>query len=503
MIKQIKPILFSITAIALFAITGCKKGTFDINSPNPNVPSTVPPQFSLSAALKESADLMYDAKGSSTANGQDFLQYWMGYWAVSGDYIPSNSVVLYQINTDYFSGNWDNGYLNLKNYDVIETSSITNASPNYEAIAKIMKAFVYQRIVDLYNDAPYTNSLNGGADNFPTYDKSADIYKSLISKVDSAIDLINGASADAKVPGSDDVLFGGDMGMWLKFANTVKLKLLMRTTVNPVMDIKGELSGLTTDDFLSAGEDAAVNPGYQNVAGQQSPQWADVGFVPAGQPTGNNSYFRSCSYAVNFYQANNDPRDAYFYAPNTDGVIKGRAFGSTNLEHNTEISGVNGKGIIKSASQDAVILPAFESLFLQAEAVQRGYLSGTASDLYSSAVTESFRLLGVSEYESAATTYISQAANANTNFAYSSDKIKTIITQKWAALNAYDPLESYSDWRRLKIPADLPVSIYPGNTAPHIPYRLLYPSSEYNYNGSNANAEGSIDPLSSKIFWMP
>ena len=106
-------------------------------------------------------------------------------------------------------------------------------------------------------------------------------------------------------------------------------------------------------------------------------------------------------------------------------------------------------------------------------------------------------------YQSAAATYTSQATNANTNFAASNDKIKTIITQKWAALNAYDPLESFSDWRRLKIPSDLPVSIYPGNTATHIPYRLIYPTSEYNYNSSNVNGEGTIDPLSSKIFWMP
>jgi hypothetical protein len=495
MIKQIKPILFSITAIALFAVAGCKKGTFDINSPNPNVPSTVPVPFSLAAAIKESADLMYNGN-------EDFLQYWMGYWSVSGDYIPNNSVVLYQLNTDYFAANWDQAYHNLKNYDVIETASITDPSPNYEAIAKIMKAFVYQRIVDLYNNAPYTTALNGGADNFPTYDNAADIYKSLIAKVDSAVDLINTAPVDAKVPGSDDVMFGGDMSLWVKFANTVKLKLLIRTTVNPVMDIKGALSGLTVDDFLAAGEDAAVNPGYQNVSGQQNPLWADIGYVPAGQPTTDNSYFRACSYAVNFYQANNDPRDAYFYSPNSSGEIKGRAFGSTDLEHNTEISGPGGPGILKSPSQDAVILPAFESLFLQAEAAQRGYISGTASTLYTDAVTESFRLLGVEGYESAAATYMAQS-NANTNFTYSSDKIKTIITQKWAALNAYDPLESYSDWRRLKIPANLPVSIYPGNTATHIPYRLLYPSSEYNYNSSNVNGEGSIDPLNSKIFWMP
>jgi hypothetical protein len=496
MTNKIKPFLIAIV-VAAIAITGCKKGTFDINSPNPNVPSTVPPQFSLSAAIKESADLMYNSN-------EDFMQYWMGYWSVSGDYIPSNSVVLYQLNTDYFSNNWDQAYLNLKNYDIISQASTDPASANYLAISKIMQAFVYQRVVDLYNDAPYGNALKGGTDNFPTYDKASDIYTSLIGKVDSAIILINSAPAGAIVPGDDDILFGGDMDMWKKFANTLKLKLLLRTTVKPVMDIKAALGTLAVGDFLGAGEDAAVQPGYQNVASQQNPQWADIGFVPAGQPTGNNTYYRANSYAVSFYSNTNDPRDEYFYAPNSSGEIKGRQFGSTALEHNTEISGVDGQGILQSPSQPAVILPAFESLFLQAEAIQEGYLTnaGSASDAFKSAVTESFRLLGIPDYGAAAATYFSQS-NSNTNFDISSNKIKTIIIQKWAALNAYDPLESFSDWRRLGIPSDLPVSIYPGNTATHIPIRLLYPSSEYNYNTDNVNAEGTISQFTSKIFWMP
>jgi hypothetical protein len=496
MTKKIKPFLISV-AVAAIAISGCKKGTFDINSPNPNVPSTVPPQFSLSAALKESADLMYNAN-------EDFMQYWMGYWAVSGDYIPNNSVVLYQLNTDYFSNNWDQAYLNLKNYDIITQASADPVNSNYLAISKIMQAFVYQRVVDLYNDAPYANALKGGTDNFPTYDKGSDIYTSIIGKVDSAIILINGAPADAVVPGNDDILFGGDMGMWVKFANTLKLKLLLRTTAKPVMDIKTELNGLTADDFLAPGEDAAVQPGYQNVASQQSPQWADFGFVPAGQPTTNNTYYRANSYAVSFYSSNKDPRVEYFYSPNSSGDIKGRPFGSTALEHNTEISGVDGQGILKSPSQPSIIIPAFESLFLQAEAIQSGYLTsaGSASDAFKGAVTESFRLLGIPDYSAAAATYFGQSNN-NTNFDMSSNKLKTIILQKWAALNAYDPLESFSDWRRLGIPSDLPVSVYPGNTATHIPIRLLYPSSEYNYNANNVNAEGQISQFTSKIFWMP
>jgi hypothetical protein len=134
--------------------------------------------------------------------------------------------------------------------------------------------------------------------------------------------------------------------------------------------------------------------------------------------------------------------------------------------------------------------------------VQRGFLAGDAAALYQSAIEESFRLLGVADFATEAATYIAQAGD-KTNFVTSSNKIKTLIVQKWAALNTIDPVESWSDWRRLGYPSDLPISIYPGTTAPHIPYRLLYPTSEYNYNGENASAQGNIDAITSKIFWMP
>lgn len=496
MSNKMKYFLFGFAALTI-VVSGCKKGTFDINSPNPNVPSSVPVNYSLASALKESADLMYNSN-------EDFLQYWMGYWSVSGDYIPSNSVVLYQLTTDYYSGNWDGAYLNLKNYKVIENASTDESYSNYLAISKIMQAFVYQRIVDLYNNAPYTEALKSGDNFFPSYVDGATIYKSLIAKVDSAVTLIKGATVNAITPGSDDILFKGDMDSWVKFANTLKLKLLLRTTAKPVVPIQSSLSGLTAADFLGAGEDAAVNPGYKNVISQQNPQYADIGFDPSGSETTDHKYFRANTYAINFYKSTNDPRIAYFYMPTQSaGEYVGRQFGSTGgNEHNPDISGVDGPGVLKGPTQDAVILPAFESLFLQAEAAERGYLSGNATDLYNSAVSESFRILGVNNYDSAATAFTSQN-NANTNYTTSTNKLKTLITQKWASLNAYDPLESYSDWRRLAIPSNLPISIYPGNTNTHVPYRLPYPSSEYNYNSTNVNGQGKIDPNTNKIFWMP
>ena len=248
-------------------------------------------------------------------------------------------------------------------------------------------------------------------------------------------------------------MFQGDMDKWIKFDHSLKLKILMRLTetVGGPAYITGNLTGLTTDDFLGAGEDAGINPGYSNSStAQQSPDWRNVGFGTDGSPTGGNFYTRANSYAVNFYLNTNDPRVGQFSAVNADGIYKGRAFGSSDVGQGGNNTSGFGMGLLNSASAPAYILTAFESLFLQAEATQRGYISGDPVALYKLAVTESFRLLNVPDFINAAQTYYSQPGN-QVNISSSSDKIFTIITQKWAAMNGYDPLESYSDWRRLNI----------------------------------------------------
>jgi len=512
MLKKINSIFLVTASTIVLLSVGCKKGTFDINSPNPNVPSSVEPNFILPAAMTTTAVIVAGNPGGGSQSGNDLFNIYMGYWAVSGDYIPSAALLQYTLTTDFGSNIWDMAYPNLKNYNVIENT--VDAGNNYRAIAKTMKALLFSRLVDIYNNIPYTDALNGGTNNFPTYDDAASVYKAQVDQLDSAVALINSAATSDAAPGDDDIMFSGDMDAWKTFANTVKLKILMhltQTSDGPGY-IQSKLSGMTTADFIGTGADAGVNPGYSNDANNhQTPLWNDIGSNTSGTTYTNNAYFRANSYAVNFYQSTNDPRIGLFYSPNSAGAIQGRAFGSTALEHNDVISGIGGPslgknpattGSLQDPGQPAYIITSTESLFLQAEAVQRGFLPGNAAALYQSAVEESFRLLGVANYATAAATYTAQAGDA-TNFAGSSNKIKTIITQKWAALNTIDPVESWSDWRRLGIPSNLPISIYPGTTAPHIPYRLLYPTSEYNYNGQNVSGQGNIDAITSKIFWMP
>lgn len=487
--------LLVIAVIGIVAgAASCKKGTFDINTPNPNAPSpsTVPSRFTLSAGLVQTSSLMFGGSAS-------IIDTWMGYWATSGGFTPSPLYVAYQVTNGDFTGNFDAAYLNAANYQLIINNSKNDPSQiNYLAVATIMKAFVFQRIVDLYNNVPYSEAFDA-TKLTPKYDDAASIYKDLVARLDTAVGYIKSASASAEaVDKKQDVLFGGDMNKWRKFANTLKLKILMRLTNSSLSGmIKTELADLHSEDFLGTGEDATVQPGYSTAAdNQENPYYLDVNKTASGAAGSNRNYWRACTYAVNFYKEHNDDRRNHFYEVKKYGVF-GLVLGSLQTASNDSISGVFGDAFAASASQGAYILPAFESYLLQAEATQRGLYSGggTAKALYEQGVKESFRLTKATGVDA----YLANNNDALVNWDASTDKISLIVTQAWAACNEVDPLESYSNYRRTGIPKDLPVSVAPSNTSTHIPYRLMYPQSETSYNSGNVP---SAD-INSKIFWMP
>ena len=167
------------------------------------------------------------------------------------------------------------------------------------------------------------------------------------------------------------------------------------------------------------------------------------------------------------------------------------------------------------------ILTGTESLFLQAEAAQRGFITGTAATLLSSAVAESFSWLGVPTTTQTASGYLSfnatytdcdisaAAAPASATATATGDKNFTILSQKMFALNGIAPFEIFTDWRRTDIiygtgnagytpgPA---LSVSPAVGSNKIPTRLFYPQNEYNYNAAAVAAQGTIT-AQTKIFW--
>ena len=182
----------------------------------------------------------------------------------------------------------------------------------------------------------------------------------------------------------------------------------------------------------------------------------------------------------------------------------GTVYGSPpNDAFNSARTSSFGPGLVGSASQSQWILTSVESLFLYAEAVARGWIAGNAQTAYENAVRESFLWLGVPNAVSAANTYMANTPSANwaNSGATVAEKVKFIVYQKYLALAGIDPLEAWSDYRRLGVPANVPLSADPGRVGSGLPVRIFYPTSEYAVNRSSVEAEGNINQFTSKVFW--
>ncbi|MNY31172.1 Starch-binding associating with outer membrane [compost metagenome] len=143
-------------------------------------------------------------------------------------------------------------------------------------------------------------------------------------------------------------------------------------------------------------------------------------------------------------------------------------------------------------------MTSVESLFLQAEAIQRGWISGDAKSAYENAVKESFNWLDVVNANTVSTAFL---ASPSANWVSSANKLELIINQKYLALPGINNFEAYVDYRRLGFPKDVPLSKNSSVGSRKIPLRLMYPQNEYSFNNANVKAQGDIDPQTSKIFW--
>jgi hypothetical protein len=494
---------------------GCKK-YLDVNQ-NTNQPTSVTPSVVLSAALV--------GTGNNLEQNYLNLNRWMGYWSRSGNYVPDVQTETYNIPNNYTDPEWINQYNTLNRYEYIGTIAKQGHLPFYLAVSKVMKAYHFSILVDIYNNVPYSDAFNVQTAVQPKYDDAQTIYNDLVAQIDSATDLFDSAKiyyqtaaiVEIKTDDQYDILFGtggssskadasARMDRWVVFANTLKLKLLIHQSqvtaqagyiVTEIAKIDSNKRG-----FIGADQSAIVNPGFQLSTGKISPFFANFNTVTT--TTTNASYFRANQYAINYYNSTQDPRVGNFYA-SVGGSYAGNFDGDPASVSNASTSAV-GSGVEKSATQNVLIFSDFESLFLQAEAANRTWIAGDPQKLYESAVTQSFVYLyqdGTNTVQNdpvGDATALLTSGNVDADWTASPNKLEAIITQKWAADNAINWVESWTDYRRLGIP-NLPISSAPTHVEPQIPVRYLYPQVEYNTNGANVPALPANAQFTNKIFW--
>lgn len=507
---------FIILAAITSGFPSCSK-FLDVNE-NPNNPVNVPVEQLLPNALVSSVNIeiisISNSPGSSGSLNQ-LGSVWAGYWskATDGPLAPS----LFRLEETYGveamandrDGRpfWEDIYGILNNYLNIENKAIANNEKLYSGISKIMQGWHFMRLVDLYNNVPFEDALQGTLKSNPAFEPGLQVYQKSIQRITDGIVDIRSADAFSKKPGADDVLFKGDAGLWIRFANTIKLRALLRMSEIDQADfIENELAIIKQEGSGFLTVNALVNPGYiSGSAGLQNPLWETYYRNAQGALTQTYFTLRPTSFIVDEYKRLNDPRLEKLYARSSaSGEYTGVPLGSDDqtfsMANSSAFLGPNenggvAAGIFKSSTQSSVLLGAFESLFLQAEAAARGWINEDPELLYEAAIRASFQYFGAS----LPSDYLDQEAVSLGN---SPDRITRIIEQKWLAMNSINGFEAWCDYRRLGFP-ELPQSLASPNPDPsYRPLRLTYRQSEISGNGDEVVKQGTIDPFSNKVFWQ-
>lgn len=499
----------------------------DINeSPNAGHIENVLPSQVIPGAINE----LYITQGGENAGRfssmMTFGNVMMNNWAtdvynVGGVY--NAEYTLGAVNDSFYSGIWNRIYLYAANLKLVEDyPNADHAQDNYIAIAKIVKAFYMQYIVDLYGDAPYKEAFLRSSNTTPKYDDDKEIYKALIADLEAANALIALKHPDAKKAETDPV-FAGVMDKWTAFSNTIKLRMLLRMS-----NVTGEmatyrdqkLAALSGAPFVT--DNVINNPGYSSANNaRMNPFLFSYKYTSTGSPS--LSYICASEHIANCLNGNllqstepyytkfnniEDPRRFRLFTsvtytsptgpkPQVKGIRQGANAGQPGAPIDNKslsvlavgnfvgsaVVGTVGQVITAGNARGGVVMSLAESEFLQAEAAVRyPSLFGSAQLHFDAGIDASGKWLGAVAGDM--TTYKAAiAAKPGLGFTGSTNQqIEAIMTQKWLALTNVNPAEMFIEYTRTGFPVT-PMAVT--SSQPNRPLRLFYPTSEYGANAEN------------------
>jgi hypothetical protein len=357
-------------------------------------------------------------------------------------------------------------------------------------MATVMKAYTYEILVDLYDKVPYTEAFQGSANVNPKFDDGYTIYKGLLAEIDAAL-ATNYNVALADNDAKTDLIFGGDMDNWRKFANTLKLKMYLRMVNTHAADAEAGVRALYTSgaDFLT--ETAGVDV-FTDATDQRNPIYEYTVFNLGAIDLRASKTFTS------WLTGNVDPRTVSYFGTAAPVAIDQGYYTAPQSAHPEYY---NATAPAFNATDPVYFVTSAESYFLQAEAAAR-YGVGSAGSLFDSGVQAAFDQYGFTVPTGLAYKY-PNSGNLQVN-------LRAIIYQKWASFPNSHALEGFFDQERTGYPENSKVYsldngyiagqwVYSKNgvTGGKFPKRLVYPDSERSRN-SNTPAEVSI---TTPVWW--
>lgn len=396
--------------------------------------------------------------------------------------------------TDY-DGYWQRAYANsLADLDYIDKNSNSAA---YKGISKVLKAYIFQGLVDHFGDIPFTEGLSGAIEDgsvlSPNYDSAETIiYPALVTMLDEALSELDLANQDEV--GDDDFIYQGSISNWVKFANSLKLRVLMRTSeVSPQSSAVQSL--ISTGSFIETVADMPFIP-YTGNSGDQNPMFARAEF-------GVGMFYFASNATLNVMQDLNDPRDETLYTLAESGTFDGNLHGidQGTIDEEPFTAPASDYSLASTyaygETKPVVLMSPWEVWFLRAEAAVRYGTSDDETIAFENAISHNFSYMGLD-----AASYITSLGYSNSDPL--NDKLDMIAVQKWISLNGTQEDEGWIEARRFDRPGSRlftdgiwqtpPLSVLPSG---EFPSAWLYPDSERSLN-PNAPAQRAI---TDNIFW--
>ncbi|SDT51771.1 Susd and RagB outer membrane lipoprotein [Mucilaginibacter mallensis] len=406
-------------------------------------------------------------------------------------------------------------------------SAARTAYPHFWAIALILEVQTISRVTDYYGPIPYTKEGTAGATT--PYDSQQVVYNTFFAQLDTAVSNLTAytkANPGLKPFTKFDMVYGGDYTQWIKYANSLRLRLAMHiVNIDPVTAKAQALKAINDPGglILANNDNAAINGilSYHNPIWWIGTSWTDLAVGAS---------------LTSYLSGYNDPRTPKMISPaSSPAGIVGQYVGiraGTPVGGKPMYSGYSQPNYdVISEYSPMILINAAEVWFLKSEIALRGWTTESAQTDYETGITTSMAQWGVSagsyltdktstqaDYvdpltPSAGTPNASIKAMSKITIAWDAtatneQNLERIITQKWIANFPSGGWEAWTDYRRTGYPRLFPVVVNNSggtiNTALQI-RRIAYPSTEYTSNASNVAAAvtllGGPDNGGTPIWW--
>jgi hypothetical protein len=522
----------SFVLVAVTTLVSCKKAV-DEKFYNPEKSQNA----SLSGLF--TAMLNNDRVAAKYWNVRTFLCQMPGVYAQTSYFPNANSV--YQQSDGYSQNYWDdfyatggNGSGSMAQYRSMETRF--NALSDAEKVsqgalmqaAKVVLIEQAAKMVDLWGDIPYSEA--GSLEKSSTivnskFDEQKALYTSFISDLATAAAYFK-ANPTNKDFAKADILLKGDVNLWTRYANSLRLRLLMRiskvdegTARTAVLDM---LNNAAANPLIDGGNSALYNPGASDVLLQ--PQTNSTSDLSAAFMEGS---WYATDYMLNTVMLPaNDPRIPVIYdkygrtvngkfVPNaTYKAMPVNMSGSDQEAKFADYAVLDSATFLFNQKLPGIVITASEVNLLKAEAFERWGSSASAQTAYENALRQSVTFYYFLNNLNKGGGYVNlpaplsadvEAWVSSSSAAYTgsqANKLANIYTQKWVHLGVLQSTEAWSEYRR----TGYPVLTFPaagklsGYDTP--PTRLIYPSQEKILNSVNYQAVQAKDTRKTKIFWQ-